>query len=83
MTRASVPSSADILAFVHTSSLGSLLTLVLALEGEYRERAIPGSRELSTVARYTANIIREHSVSPAARFARNVASARQLPEEPT
>jgi hypothetical protein len=53
--------TAEVVALVHNAPLVELLSLVLALDGEVRERAIPGSRELQNVAGYFGNMIRaEH-----------------------
>ena len=68
---------------VHTASASELLTLVVALQTEFRERGWAHGHNLEVVARFLANLIRDHRAPAAEHFRRvNIGTRRAPWDEP-
>jgi hypothetical protein len=68
-----------LIAFVHDATTVELLGLVIALDGELRERGMPGGRQLQQVSGMLGRIVRAHSAAAAQVLSRY---ERDTPREP-
>jgi hypothetical protein len=64
---------------VHTASAAELLTLTLCLATEFRERGYAEGHQLEAVARFLANLVREHSPRAAEQLRRVYIGTRRAP----